>query len=262
MKIFLQQKTGTMFFFRYFQEVIKLNNNLLFDVHFKPFDNYFKNINNYKNISDYVIYGENEIKVLNKMGNDNIIPNEKFLFHYRNPLDQMISRYYGFGYVQKGPDTGPNRKKFQQKRKIIQNMTIDEFCLDKKEINKVKNMYNNIIKFINTNKKNENIYISKYSLMYNNFKLWNELMSKMLNLNTEQTNILYTKFYREFPPYYTKKYTKEQIIYKNQKNNKGPHHRSGKTNQFEYELKEDTVKKLKLEFKNIIESFDSYNFKF
>ena len=139
-------------------------------------------------------------------------------------------------------------------------MTIDEFCLDEKEIHRVKKMYKHIISFINSHRETENINISKYSLMYNNFKLWNRQMYKLINLNKEQEDMLYDIFYKEFPPFYRKTFTKEQIIQKNRKNNKGPHHRSGKTNQFEYELKEETIKKLKMKFKNIISSFDSYSY--
>eukprot|EP00002_Diphylleia_rotans_P039112 TRINITY_DN89_c0_g1_i1.p1 TRINITY_DN89_c0_g1~~TRINITY_DN89_c0_g1_i1.p1 ORF type:complete len:283 (+),score=-3.51 TRINITY_DN89_c0_g1_i1:677-1525(+) len=62
----------------------------------------------------------------------------KVVYHVRNPLDQLVSEYYSFGYIHQLPRIRPGvneqndrnvLSEFLRRRELIRNMTVDEYVL-------------------------------------------------------------------------------------------------------------------------------------
>jgi hypothetical protein len=239
MKVFALHKSGSMFLYRYFELLSNLNNL-----------NYYSANNNPQNENDYNINGC--ICPIRDISEDEQYDiNETYIFHFRNPIDTLISQYYSFGFTHilqdKWTDSSSERAKARwknpmEKREYIQSITIDQYCIN--EYNVLLNRYENMINFINLYNSNGNIIISKYDHMFYNFKQWNEDMCKVLNIDGQDQ--LYNQFKSQF----------ENIeIIDNNKITSGEvitHRRNGTSKQYLNELSPETINILESVFSNVL----------
>lgn len=58
------------------------------------------------------------------------IPLFKKVIFLRDPRDSLISRYYSFGFTHRVPHDKQTQKNFLDERREIENMTIDEYCIE------------------------------------------------------------------------------------------------------------------------------------
>lgn len=231
LKCFCFHKSGSTFFYRLFREIAYINN----------IDYY--SINKTSNDIDERVLPE-------CMWNDEVekyilcpirgAPRDyrkdlKYIIHFRNPLDIMISAYYSFGYTHGVPDPNSNKEKydfFMKRRKIIQSQTIDEYCLSQENIDEINNKYNDMFIWINKYKNNENVLISEYDKMYYDFPNWFRDIIKFLSVGYYDE--LLNKFKKEFSN------SSEEVI-KSDVNTVNKHHRSGLSKQYLVELKKETI---------------------
>jgi len=177
MKVFALHKSGSMFLYEYFKLLSNLNNL-----------NYYSVNNHPQNQNDYNIKGC-ICPIRNISKDEQLDIDETYIFHFRNPIDTLISEYYSFGF------THISENSWQQERKeYIQSITIDQYCIN--ESNILLDRYKNMIDFINLHYYNENIIISKYDHMFYNFKQWNKDICSQLNINGEDK--LYNQFKSQF----------------------------------------------------------------
>jgi hypothetical protein len=225
-KVFALHKSGSMFLYEYFKLLSKLNNL-----------NYYSVNNNPQNQAEYNKVNGCICPIRNINLDEEYDINETYIFHFRNPIDTLISEYYSYGF------THMVEKTWQQERKeYIQSITIDQYCIN--EYNILLKRYENMINFINLYYSNGNIIISKYDHMFYNFKQWNKDICKSLNINDEVK--LYNQFKSEF----------ENVeIVDNNKIITGEiktHRRNGTSNQYLNELNTETVNILESVFSNIL----------
>ena len=159
--------------------------------------------------------------------------NLKYIIHYRNPLDILISQYYSFGYTHPVPDKSKVwYEEFIKKREIIQSQTLDEYCLSQKNIDDINEKYNSLFNWIEKYKHKENVFISDYDDMYYNFEDWLKKIFDFLSLKTYNETL--SMFEKEF------KNSNEEHIKTDVKDVKR-HHRSGLSKQYLIELKKTTI---------------------
>jgi hypothetical protein len=238
-KVFALHKSGSMFLYEYFKLLSKLNNLNHYSVNNNP-----KNQNEYNKVNGCIC----PIRDISEDEQYDI--NETYIFHFRNPIDTLISEYYSFGFThileESWSDSNKRNKirweRPKEKREYIQSITIDQYCIN--EYNVLLNRYENMINFINLYYSNGNIIISKYDHMFYNFKQWNKDICKALNINGESK--LYNQFKSEF----------ENVeIVDNNKIITGEiktHRRNGTSNQYLNELNTETVNILESVFSNIL----------
>lgn len=242
LKCFCFHKSGSMFFYRLFREIAYINN----------IDYYSVNKTS-KHIDERVLpecmwNDEVENYILCPL---RCVPRDyrkdlKYIIHFRNPLDTMISQYYSFGYTHSVPD--PNSDKeiydiFMKRRKIIQSQTIDEYCLSQENIDEINNKYNDMLIWINKYKNNENVFVSEYDNMYYDFSNWLRDIMKFLSVGSYDK--LLDKFEKEFSN------SSEEVI-KSDVNTVKKHHRSGLSKQYLIELKKETIDTVISKFSNTI----------
>ena len=140
---FCFHKSGSTFFYRLFREIAYINNIDYYSINKTSMD-----ID--KRVLPECMWNdelENYILCPTRGAPRDYRKDLKYIIHFRNPLDIMISQYYSFGYTHGVPDPNSNKEKydfFMKRRKIIQSQTIDEYCLSQEnidEINKILFMY-------------------------------------------------------------------------------------------------------------------------
>ena len=156
----------------------------------------------------------------------------KYIVHYRNPIDTLISQYYSYGYTHGVPSIPDKKIKFMNRRIKIQSQTIDEYCLSDENVNTINEKYIKLFNWINKYKDKKNVYISNYDLMYYNYKIWIKEIHEFLNLDN------YIEVYNIFKNEFSNSTRKHKVtnITHNRK-----HHRSGLSRQYLTELKKETV---------------------
>lgn len=163
--------------------------------------------------------------------------NVKYLFHIRDPKDILVSQYYSYGWTHSTKfDQIPNRSK-------IQNMTVDEYCLEASDdllvyFSKLKNhVYSN-----------NNTYIISYEEMIFDFYSWlnKALMPFELANTVDLVDKYFEIFYKETIPPIT-----EQMVHK-RKVWPGDHCR----------LEQKTIKELNDKFKDITTDKRIFNYEY
>lgn len=158
----------------------------------------------------------------------NFDENVKYIIHFRNPLDIMISSYYSFGF------THPLNSSIKEKRKIIKTQTIGEYCLSQENIDEINSKYDKLLNWIEKYKNKENVFISDYDHMYYNFSNWLINIFNFLSLKDSAKTI--SAFENEFKNC-NNEHVKSHINDIKKHNN---HHRSGLSKQYLVELKKET----------------------
>jgi hypothetical protein len=127
--------------------------------------------------------------------------NDKFnyIIQLRDPRDILVSQYYSFGWTHGYVKTKINHNVFKNatnRRKMIRNMTIDEYAKSNIGYKDLLERYIPIIKIKNLNKKN--IKIIKYSDMVLNFSKWVLEATSFFKINKAIQDKAYNKFKNEF----------------------------------------------------------------
>lgn len=214
-------KSGSMFFYRLFTKITKDNNINHYSINNKPTNNalWHENLTN-------CIYGPM------RGAPKEYLEHLKYIVHVRNPLDIMVSSYYSFGYTHGLPKDERSKDKFMKRRNEIQSLSIDEYCLQQKNINDINGKYNLLLDWIHNYKDKDNVFISDYDRMYYNFSEWLKEIFDFLALETY--NETYKTFAHEFENS-SKIHTKSDVT------TVKSHHRSGLSKQYLVELKEETL---------------------
>jgi hypothetical protein len=241
-QVYAFSKSGSMFLYRLFKNLSQINDLAFYSINSRDESenllSYNKNITKRKIICP--IRSVPGIKELN--GEICQIPPQEiceynelnqYIIHSRNPIDSLISEYYSFGF------THPGSPKM---RKSISSKTIDEYCSDPVNIARLNENYKLLIDWILKYGNKQNVFISNYDDMYYNFKTWINNICGFLKLQGIDTII--KTFAHEFSNAKNNVYDKtisKKIIMGEIK----PHHRSGLSNQYLYELKKETIEKIK-----------------
>lgn len=230
-------KSGSMFFYRLFKQIAEYNN----------IDYYSES------------FLENNKLWNNKLDNCILCPirtspydyeeNLKYIIHFRNPLDILISSYYSFGWTHHVmPVDHPDYESFIIRREKIQSLTIDEYCLLPENIDNINKKYDHLFDWIEKYKDRDNVFISDYDDMYYNFPNWLRNIFDFLSL--KKYNETLSMFENEFNNNNTEHIKTDINTLKN-------HHRSGLSKQYLIELKKTTIDLIVSKFTdNIKNNFD------
>tara|TARA_B110000971_G_C20039410_1_gene516702 strand:- start:73 stop:789 length:717 start_codon:yes stop_codon:yes gene_type:complete len=219
LQVYSYHKSGTMFLYKLFNTISKINNIQYYSCNNIPSNNIeYYNDTTYNKIICPIRSVPTEF--------DNIT---QYIIHYRNPLDTMISEYYSFGFIHNVPK---DNKYFIERRNKIQLQTIDEYCTSNDTLDVINTKYNNQLNWIKLHGNKKNVFISHYDKMYYHFDDWLKDIMSFLKLDYIQYNYILNKYKDEF----------------NNKNDKyNPthlnltHHRSGLSKQYLVELKKESI---------------------
>lgn len=216
-------KSGSMFFHRLFQKIAKDNNIEYYSSNNKP-DN--ENLWNNK-LDNCILCPKRRVP-------RNYEENLKYIIHLRNPIDTLISEYYSYGFTHIEPDISDEKEHemFTKRRKKIQNLTLDEYCLLQENIDKINNKYNGVLNWIEKYKDRENVFISNYDNMYYDFPNWLRNIFDFLSLKTYNETL--SMFEKEFE-------NKNMEHIKSDIKTIKDHKRSGLSKQYLVELKKSTL---------------------
>lgn len=233
-------KSGSMFLYRYFGKMAEYEN-----------IEYFSENNDPPNQEEYKTCKKDFIVCPNRYNLENISDDTLYIYHVRNPFDILVSQYYSFGWTHKPPPRNSEQYNiFVKEREIIQSMTIDNYCRYVVENDNFVEKFN----YFNKNYKlTKNKILSRYSLMFYDFKEWNNYICKSCDVSKETTDKLYKYFHREF--------TNKNIINPDEIINNGVqiHKRNGNDGQYKTYLKDETVDYLKSKFKNFQKFMDDHS---
>lgn len=163
----------------------------------------------------------------------------KIIYMTRDPRDILVSSYYSIAYSHAVPPVKNNKqKRFLKQREEALNSSIDEYVLKKADgWLKLFNKYNTLLL-----EKYNNVYITDYADMVNDFETWLTDLLNYTELNISEN-------------------LKELIIKKHRENipvreNKHKHMRKGQPGDYNNKLKPETIKQLNNKFKDIIKQFN------
>lgn len=164
---------------------------------------------------------------------------EKFrqIYFLRDPRDVLVSGYFSFGKSHPPPHNSEKREAFLKRRAEINELGIDKFVLKEAE-DWVKPVYSAYREF---SQKSDNVLYMKYDLFKDNTDEFIKEIVSYLKIEVDQS--LINKLCKEASP-----------VQKKVKS--GTHKRSGKSNQYKSELKEETVNRLNELLKEELEFWD------
>ena len=222
-------KTGSMFLYRLFQEIARMKNIKYFSDNNIPADsNKFNNCN--------------KICCICPVRNfpNNLEDDTFYIILLRNPLDILISEYYSWGWMHYLPKKGFKILN-QQKRNHIRKLSINEYC--KLYSDDLLKRYQPILEI---DKNSNNLCIVKYCDMVLDYKNWLNNVVIYFDLSKLEIDKLYNKFKNEFSN--IKELTPNQII------NQGirRHKRKMYPGDYKNKLTVDTIEKLEIKFKTIL----------
>lgn len=165
-QVFTFAKSGSMFLYKLFKHLSKINNLDHYSINSGNLKNYYKNDGKCKIICP--IRSIPGIKIMK--GEICQIPQQEvcefselnqYIIHSRNPLDLLISQYYSFGFTHPGP-----------RPQSISSKTIDEYCTDLEVVDQINENYHKLVNWINKYGDKPNVFISNYDDMYYHFETW------------------------------------------------------------------------------------------
>jgi len=164
--------------------------------------------------------------------NPEFIKDKLAIFMIRDPRDVLVSMYYSFGFSHP-IFSEPKLEAVQiKRRRKIQNQTIDEFALDNVKI--LLNAYETLDKLKQSCK---GCVVLKYEDMILNWDIFKKGLLKYLSIKDQVLEEIYSR---------TRPRKNEDI---------NLHKRSGAVNQYKNKLKKQTIKKLNIIFKDILETY-------
>ena len=113
------------------------------------------------------------------------------IYQIRDPRDILVSEYFSFGFIHFG------RKQTSARKQQIQNMTIDEYCLEYAD--KLLDKYQSILPIAASN--NPNRIIVKYETMVLDYKSWLSQVIQAFQFKSPEAEVLekyYQKYKHEF----------------------------------------------------------------
>lgn len=229
-------KSGSTFLFKYFQTIAKMLK--------LPF--YSENLGH-----SYPESLKNEIKGIfspSRLFPKELSEGEMHFYQLRHPLDILVSEYYSFGYMH----TIKNDVKKERRRDIIQNQTIDEYCLDVAD--NLYSRYASIFEVIQNADKSRYRLIS-YSNMVLNFSKWNENILSHFDIDDSEKLIIYKQYFKEFEQF--EELSEEEII----KAKKSRHKRKMVPGDYLEKLEKPTIQRLEKKFKGIIQIIEEMKVK-
>jgi hypothetical protein len=239
MRVFVHafHKTGSMFLYRYFGSFARHASASFFSVNSES-----RNELDWKTCEgDFVVC---PIRATGAM-----VPSSATrVFHLRNPVDVLISQYYSFGWTHPALPTAG----FSARRAAIRRQTVDEYCVEActELADKYRVMMADYARCTGA-------IPSDYSLMRDNFCVWNAAMCRMLpdGVRASAEGKLLKAFRGEFgllrrmsrcPP---ARILSERVT---------PHRRDGSDNQKHRYLRRDTVVRLEAELADVLDAFETF----
>ena len=185
--------SGSTFLSRYFKEVAASINSTIYSENLTPNLAYLDVLRNFKAdktpfkiIAPYRHFNYTELN----LGNSKFL----FMFHYRNILDVLISRYYSFGWTHMPPSKSDKEgwDTFWNDRYMIRNMTLDKYVLLK-----LPDELINIRAFFEFKKSIKCGFISKYEDMIQNFEKWHNKIMFYVPIKKNKEKIIKSLFMKE-----------------------------------------------------------------
>ena len=109
------------------------------------------------------------------------------IYQIRDPRDILVSQYFSFGFIHGG------KKNITPEKLRIQQMTIDEYCLDASE--ELLYRYKNILKIIELN--NPNYMVVKYETMVLDYRTWLSEVISCFKFKSSQDQVL-EKYHQKY----------------------------------------------------------------
>lgn len=156
------------------------------------------------------------------------------IFQIRDPKDILVSQYFSFGFIHFG------RNETNAKKAKLQNMTIDEYCLEYAD--ELLSKYQNIFSIIQDN--NPNYSIVKYETMVLNYRYWLSQIIQPFKFELSTEEVL-EKYYRKYKQEFNTEEFEESMKHK-RKMIPGDH---------KEKLQNTTIKLLDIRFADIVKSF-------
>ncbi len=157
------------------------------------------------------------------------------IYQIRDPRDILVSEYFSYGFIHDGKMAN------SPKRKRIQQITIDEYCL--KNANDLYSRYQRIFNIAKKN--NPNNLLIKYESMVLDYKNWLSEIIALLPFQDKPEII--EKFYNKYREEFDTEGFEETM----------QHKRKMIPGDYQEKLKGSTIKELNSKFSDIIEAFYS-----
>ncbi|MEO1669163.1 MAG: sulfotransferase domain-containing protein [Cyanobacteria bacterium J06631_2] len=156
------------------------------------------------------------------------------IYQIRDPRDILVSEYFSFGFIHFG------RKQTSARKQQIQNMTIDEYCLEYAD--KLLDRYQSILPIAAGNSPDR--LIVKYETMVLDYKSWLSQVMKPFQFELPETEVL-EKYYQKYKHEFNTEGFEESMKHK-RKMIPGDH---------KEKLQESTIKTLNDKFSAILDRF-------
>ncbi|MGB3534812.1 MAG: sulfotransferase domain-containing protein [Microcoleaceae cyanobacterium] len=163
------------------------------------------------------------------------IPNIYRIYQIRDPRDILVSQYFSFGFIHGGLKTVTKSKL------KIQNMTVDEYCLD--QADSLAKKYDNILNIYRKN--NPKYLIVQYESMVLDYKKWLSEIISLLPFQDKADNI--EKYYNKYREEFEAEGFEESM----------QHKRKMIPGDYKEKLEEPTIIELNSKFSDILDSFYS-----